>query len=103
MKVILLGSTGFIGNKVLQYCLQHPAITSVVALSRRNLAEEAANPKLSVVILEHFDSYPESVLECLKNADACIWWATCTCGVYWSYTEAKTDKGRLERTTGTKP
>lgn len=74
MKVIILGSTGFIGKKVLHHCLKNPAITSLLALSRRGLPEEAAaNPKLTVVIIEQFNSYPEPVLEQLKGADACIW------------------------------
>lgn len=70
MKVILLGSTGFIGKEVLDQCLKTPAITSIIALSRRDLP---ANPKLTVVIMEDFKFYPDSVLEQLKGADACIW------------------------------
>ncbi|EYE94844.1 putative nucleoside-diphosphate-sugar epimerase [Aspergillus ruber CBS 135680] len=73
MKIILLGSTGFIGKEVLNQCLETPAITSLIALSRRDLPEAATNPKLTVVIMEHFNSYPDSVLEQLKGADACIW------------------------------
>ncbi|KAF4625828.1 hypothetical protein G7Y89_g12334 [Cudoniella acicularis] len=73
MKVILLGSTGFIGKEVLDQCLKNPAITSLIALSRRDLPGEAANPKLTVVIIEDFKLYPDSVLEQLKGADACIW------------------------------
>lgn len=74
MKVILLGSTGFIGKEVLNQCLQNPAITSLVALSRRDLPEAAAaNPRLTVIIIENLKLYPDSVLEQLKDADACIW------------------------------
>lgn len=73
MKVLLFGSTGFIGNEVLNRCLKTPAITSIIALSRRPLPEEVANPKLTVVIVENFKVYPDSVLEELKSADACIW------------------------------
>jgi len=73
MKVILLGSTGFIGKEVLNQCLKNPAITSLIALSRRDLPREVANPKLTVVIIEDFKLYPDSVLEQLKGADACIW------------------------------
>jgi uncharacterized protein YbjT (DUF2867 family) len=70
MKVILLGSTGFIGKAVLDQCLKSPAITSLIALSRRDLP---AHPKLTVVIIENFKLYPDSVLELLRGADACIW------------------------------
>jgi uncharacterized protein YbjT (DUF2867 family) len=73
MKVILLGSTGFIGQEVLDQCLKTPAITSLIALSRRDLPREAGNPKLTVVIIEDFKLYLDSVLEQLKGADACIW------------------------------
>jgi nucleoside-diphosphate-sugar epimerase len=73
MKVILLGSTGFIGKEVLDWCLKNPDITSLIALSRRDLPGEAANPKLTVVIIEDFKLYPDSVLEQLKGADACVW------------------------------
>lgn len=73
MKLILLGSTGFIGKEVLNQCLENPAITSLIALSRRNLPGVAANPKLTVVIIEHFKLFFDFVLEQLKGADACIW------------------------------
>ncbi len=69
MKVILLGSTGFIGKEVLNSCLTNPAITSIIALSRRDLP---VNFKLTVVIVEDFNQYPGSVLEQLKGVDACI-------------------------------
>lgn len=71
MRVILTGSTGFIGREVLNQCLQHPAITSVVALSRRELP---AHDKLKVTLVDDFISYSDSVHEEIKNADACIWY-----------------------------
>lgn len=73
MQVILTGSTGFIGKEVLDQCLRNPEITSIIALSRRDLPEEITNPKLSVIIVKDFNSYPDSILDQLKNADACIW------------------------------
>jgi nucleoside-diphosphate-sugar epimerase len=73
MKIILFGSTGFIGKSVLDQCLNNPAITSLVAISRRDLSEKAANPKLEVAINEDFKVYPDAVLEQMKDADACIW------------------------------
>lgn len=73
MKVILLGCTGYIGKGVLNQCLKTPAITSIVALSRRQLPELAKNLSATVVIIEDFKIYPDSVLEHLKDADACIW------------------------------
>ncbi|MCJ1242994.1 hypothetical protein MMC30_000190 [Trapelia coarctata] len=71
MKVILAGSTGFIGREVLEQCLQN---SSIIALSRRDLPSSvASNSKLKVVILEDFLSYPESLLQDIKGAEACIW------------------------------
>ena len=70
MKVILAGSTGFIGGEVLKQCLQHPTITSVVALGRRELP---AHDKLTSIVVEDFLSFPKSVHEAIKGADACIW------------------------------
>ncbi|KAJ6000091.1 hypothetical protein N7481_000500 [Penicillium waksmanii] len=70
MKVILAGSTGFIGRETLNQCLRNPAITSVVALSRRDLP---AHGKLQVTLMKDFVSYPASVRENLKDAEACIW------------------------------
>jgi uncharacterized protein YbjT (DUF2867 family) len=75
MEFILTGCTGFIGGEVLLQCLRNPAITSVVALSRRPLPEAIAkDTKLNVVIMKDFNSYPDSVLQELKGADACIWY-----------------------------
>lgn len=71
MKVILSGPTGFIGREVLEQCLQNSSITSIVALSRRELP--VINPKLEVIILKDFLSYPDSVLQEIKSAEACIW------------------------------
>ena len=75
MKVILTGASGFIGNEVLHHCLQSPRISSIIALSRRALPNTltAANPKLKVVILEDFCTYPPSVLQELEGAQAFIW------------------------------
>lgn len=75
MKFILTGCTGFIGSEVLSQCLRNPTITSVVALSRRQLPDSVSNdPKLKVVIMKDFNSYSEPVLKELAGADACIWY-----------------------------
>lgn len=71
MKVILSGPTGFIGREVLEQCIQNSSITSIVALSRRELPVDS--PKLSVTVVKDFTSYPDSVLKEIKSAEACIW------------------------------
>lgn len=72
MKVILTGTTGFIGAEVLQQCIRNPAITSIIALSRRPL-NEISDPKLKVVVVSDFTSYDEDVMRELQGAEACIW------------------------------
>lgn len=83
MKLIVTGSTGFVGTEVIRQALLIPAITSIVALGRRPISEPKntgpnANPtKVKSVILEDFGSeYPESVKKELSGADACIWYYT---------------------------
>ncbi|RAH54654.1 NAD(P)-binding protein [Aspergillus piperis CBS 112811] len=71
MKIILTGSTGFIGHEILTQCLRNPHITSVIALSRRPLPTN--NPKLTVRLVDDFLTYPESLLQELRGAAACIW------------------------------
>lgn len=74
MKIILAGSTGFIGHEILEQCLQNSSITSIVVLSRRDLPSSVAkNPDLKVKIVEDFLSYPDSLLQDIKGAEACIW------------------------------
>jgi uncharacterized protein YbjT (DUF2867 family) len=74
MKIILTGATGMIGGEVLIQCLQHPAISSVIVLSRRELpASIVKDPKLRVIILDDFMIYPQHILQDLDGAEACIW------------------------------
>lgn len=71
MKVIVSGVTGFIGGAVLQRCLEHPSISSVIALSRREV--DVKHPKLQTVIQKDFTKYDAAVLEQLKGAETCLW------------------------------
>lgn len=74
MKVVLSGSTGYIGSEILTQCLTHPSITSLLLLTRRPPSVDlAAHPKAKVLILEDFTSYSEATLSELKSADAAIW------------------------------
>ena len=75
MKIILTGCTGFIGREILEQCLQNTSITSIIALSRRELPPSVtSNPKLKVVIVKDFLSYPDSLLQDIRGAEACIWY-----------------------------
>ena len=71
MKIILTGNTGLIGAEVLTQCLADPAITSIFALSRRELPIQ--HPKLKQIQHSDFTSYPPALLTQLQGADACIW------------------------------
>lgn len=74
MKVILTGSTGFIGGGVLKECLTNSDIDSLVILSRRQLPQLQGNPKVKVVIMQDFLQYPLEVLKDIDGSDACIWY-----------------------------
>ncbi|KAH6678659.1 hypothetical protein B0J14DRAFT_535209 [Halenospora varia] len=81
MKVILTGSTGFIGLEVLSQYLRIPSITSIVVLSRRELPKEtSSNPKLQTIVMRDFNSYPKPIMRQLAGADACIWCMETTAG-----------------------
>lgn len=74
MKLLFVGATGAIGSEVLEQCLAHPAITSVVAFSRRELSSKiSSSPKLQVVIVKDFSEWPEGVLEAHVDAEAMVW------------------------------
>lgn len=73
MKVVLSGSTGYIGGEVLTQCLNHPSVTSVLVLTRRDPGTLAQNPKAKVIIVEDFTSYDEPTINELKSANAAIW------------------------------
>lgn len=74
MKIILTGCTGFIGGEVLDQCLQDSSVTSIIALSRRELpASATSNSKLKAVIVNDFLNYSAELLQDVKDADACIW------------------------------
>ena len=73
MKVVLSGSTGYIGAEVLRQCLSHPSITSVIVLTRRDPGNLADNPKAKVIIVKDFTSYDEPTIGELRTADAAIW------------------------------
>ena len=72
MKAILTGATGFIGSEILSQLIAHPAITSIVAISRRSLP--TSHPKVKTVLLDDFKTqWPSSILDECAGAEACIW------------------------------
>jgi len=74
MKVIVTGVTGLVGSTVLKQCIKDSRITSVVALSRRELpAEISGDKKVKVIIHEDFSQYPDELLKEMNGAEACLW------------------------------
>jgi NAD dependent epimerase/dehydratase family enzyme len=74
MKVILAGSTGLIGGAILRRAIKEPAITSIVALSRRQLPDDVSKEgKVKTVIMKDFSVYSEDTIAELRGAEACIW------------------------------
>ena len=77
MKVILTGVTDFIGSEVLTQCCANPAITSIIALTRRPLsADITKDPQVQIIVMKDFTTYPKEVVEQLEGADAYIWYVS---------------------------
>lgn len=76
MKLLIGGSTGFVGTELVRQALTNPKITSIVGLSRRETVLSPSTPgseKLKSVVCNNFDEWPESVKNELQDVDACIW------------------------------
>jgi uncharacterized protein YbjT (DUF2867 family) len=74
MKIIIAGASGYIGQELLTQSLAHPSITSVIALSRRDL--NITHNKLRVVHMKDADFLTYSdpkITDELKGASACLW------------------------------
>jgi uncharacterized protein YbjT (DUF2867 family) len=78
MKVIVAGATGFVGSEVLYTALQHPAVTSVVSLTRRAVVDPRVveHAKWESILLDDFEHYPPDVMTRLQGAVGCIWLET---------------------------
>jgi len=78
MKLVIGGSTGFVAEELIRQGLKNPAITSVIALGRREAQTPsdagASASKLKCIVVEDFESYSEMVKKEIENADACIWY-----------------------------
>lgn len=76
MKLIVVGATGFVGVEVVRQALCNPAITSIVAITRRAMqppGDAVDASKFHYFMLEDWLSpYPQSLKVLIEGADACI-------------------------------
>jgi uncharacterized protein YbjT (DUF2867 family) len=68
LSVLVTGSTGMVGEGILQVCLQHPAVEKVVVLNRRSVG--FSHPKLTEILLSDFHQL-KTVESQLIGLDAC--------------------------------
>ncbi|PQE21578.1 nucleoside-diphosphate-sugar epimerase protein [Rutstroemia sp. NJR-2017a WRK4] len=74
MKVLLTGTSGFIGRETLRQLLLTTIVTRVLVLSRRPLSDiEALDKRIEVFVLENFNEYPDELKRKLADVDAVIW------------------------------
>lgn len=76
MKVVLTGSTGFIGSEILEQCIAHNYISHVYVLTRKSLdAKYFKREKVTEIIHDDFSEYPDSLLNRLRDegVEGCIW------------------------------
>lgn len=52
MKVIITGTTGYVGEGVMHCCLEHPEIEKVLSVSRKRIG--LCHPKLEELVIENF-------------------------------------------------
>ncbi|KAH7024225.1 hypothetical protein EDB80DRAFT_886622 [Ilyonectria destructans] len=75
MHVILTGATGLVGSAALEAMIKAKDITKISILSRRpvQMAEDAKDPHISVILHKDFDKYGPEVLSQLQGAQGCVW------------------------------
>lgn len=69
-KVIIIGSTGMIGNTILNLCLENKEVEKVTLINRKPLGIE--NSKIAEIIHTDFMNF-ESVNNQLVNHDICFY------------------------------
>ncbi|MGN5954252.1 NAD-dependent epimerase/dehydratase family protein [Sphingobacterium lactis] len=72
IKVIITGSTGMVGEGVLQECLVNPSVEEILLINRKPYAIQ--DPKVKEVILSDFNDL-SSLGDSLKDYDACYFCA----------------------------
>lgn len=76
MKIVIGGSTGFLGTELVRQALADPVITSIIGLSRRETivpSPSVSYDKLKSIVCDNFDNYSDIIKNELHDVDACIW------------------------------
>ncbi|KAK4208553.1 protein FMP52, mitochondrial [Rhypophila decipiens] len=81
MKLIVGGSTGFVATEIIRQAISNPAITSIIALGRREASPPVASgpdgdmTKFKTLVIPDvaWEDYPDAVKNELSGANACIW------------------------------
>jgi len=75
MHLILTGATGLVGSGVLDAMIKMKDITKISIISRRpvQMANDAKDPRINVIIHDDFMSYPQPLLDRLSDATGCVW------------------------------
>ncbi|EME43243.1 hypothetical protein DOTSEDRAFT_25212 [Dothistroma septosporum NZE10] len=75
MKIVLTGCTGFVGTEILTQCIAHNYINHVYVLTRRPLNSQFSHKKVTQILHEDFEEYPDDLVNRLKDegVEACIW------------------------------
>ncbi|KAH6609833.1 nucleoside-diphosphate-sugar epimerase [Trichoderma cornu-damae] len=75
MHIILTGATGLVGLSVLDAMIKAKDITKISILSRKpvQMADDAKDSRINVIIHRDFNTYDAKVLEQLRGAEACVW------------------------------
>jgi hypothetical protein len=74
MKLVIASATGFVGKELLKQAMGCSEFTSIVTLGRRAVVEDYDKARLTDIVIDNFEHYPDSVMEQLADADACIWY-----------------------------
>lgn len=94
LKVIITGTTGMVGEGIMQVCLNHPAIDKVLILNRRTAGVK--HPKLTEVLHWDFTDLTP-VADQLTGYDACYHCMGITSvGTEWEYYYKVTYKMSME-------
>lgn len=79
MKLLLAGSTGYIGTEILKQCIAHNYIQRIYCLTRKPLDQHwfkgKNGDKVIEILHENYEEYPEMLLRRLREegVEGCIW------------------------------